>query len=59
MNAITLLKKVPWKTVLKVAGVTAIGASSVMSAMDTDKKTQEFVKTLAEKSTNLMKKGES
>lgn len=54
-----LLKKVPWKTVLKVGGVAALGVSSVMSAMDTDEKTQAFVKKLAEKSASFLEKQES
>lgn len=55
----TLLKKVPWKTVLKIGGVAALGVSSVLSALDTDEKTQELVKKLAEKSVSAMEKKES
>lgn len=44
-----LLKKVPWKKVLKVAGATALGVSSMMSAYDTDKNVQKVVKMAASK----------
>ena len=50
------MKKPALKTVLKVGGVVALGVSSVLSAMDTDKTTQEFVKKLAD---TMTKKGES
>ena len=50
------MKKPALKTILKVGGVVALGVSSVLSAMDTDKTTQEFVKKLAD---TLTKKGES
>ena len=42
------MKKPALKTILKVGGVVALGVSSVLSAMDTDKTTQEFVKKLAD-----------
>lgn len=51
-----LVKKVPWKLVCKVAGITLVGVSSVMSAMDTDEKTQALVKKLAEKSVTMFEK---
>lgn len=54
-----LLKKVPWKAVLRVAGYAAVGVASVWSAVDTDEKTQEFVKKLAEKSSTLVEKRKS
>ena len=54
-----LLKKIPLKTVLKIGGVAALGVSSVMSAMDSDEKTQVFVKKLAEKSMSFLEKQES
>ena len=50
------MKKPALKTILNVGGVVALGVSSVLSAMDTDKTTQEFVKKLAD---TMTKKGES
>lgn len=43
------LTKVPWRKVTKVVGVVALGAASVMGAMETDEKTQTMLKKVASK----------
>ena len=44
-----ILKKLPWKKILKLGGITAVGVSAVMSANDTDENVQELLKKLAKK----------
>ena len=51
-----LLKKVPWKGVLKTFGVVAIGVASAMGAYETDAKVQTAIKKVAEKSLEAMEK---
>ena len=53
------MKKVPWKMICRVGGYTLVGVASVLSAMDADEKTQVFIKAIAEKSLNFVKKQES
>lgn len=52
-----LLKKVPWRGVLKGVGVVAIGAASMMGAFESDKKVQQAVKMVASKTVEKMEKG--
>ena len=52
-----LLKKVPWKGVLKGVGVCALGVASVMGAFETDEKVQKAVKMVASKTLEKMEKG--
>lgn len=47
---------IPWKIICKVGGIALLGTASVLGAMDTDQKTQEVIKKLAEKSSNLLDK---
>ena len=44
-----ILKKLPWKTILRAVGYTAIGGAAVMSAAKADENTQAVIKKLAEK----------
>lgn len=59
MNGVKLLKKVPWKGVLKVGGIIMVGVSSVMSAYDGDEKTQAMIKKVAEKYMSFVENQES
>ena len=43
-KVVKVLTKVPWRKVAKVVGVAALGTASVMGAMETDEKTQDFIK---------------
>lgn len=49
MKAMSVLAKVPWRKVIKVVGVAALGTASVMGAMETDEKTQKVIKKVAGK----------
>ena len=44
-----ILKKLPWKTILRGVGYTAVGAAAVMSAAKADENTQVVIKKVAEK----------
>ena len=48
-KAVEVLSKVPWRKVIKVVGVTALGTASVMGAMETDDNTQKMLKKVAAK----------
>lgn len=48
-KAFTVLSKVPWRKVVKVVGVAALGTASVLGAMETDEKTQKMIKKVASK----------
>ena len=48
-NVLTVLSKVPWRTVTKVVGVVTLATSSVLGAMETDDKTQKLIKKVASK----------
>lgn len=45
-----VLSKVPWRKVAKAVGVVALGAASVLGAMETDEKVQSAIKKIAAKS---------
>lgn len=47
---LVLLSKVPWRKVTKVVGVVALGAASVLGAMETDENVQSAIKKIAAKS---------
>lgn len=49
MNALVLLKKVPWRHVCKYGGATLVGVGSVLGAMDADEKVQKMLKLVANK----------
>ena len=42
--------KIPWRPIIKIIGVVAIGASSVLGAMETDEKVQKVIKKVVSKS---------
>ena len=48
--------KIPWRPIIKVIGVVAIGTSSVLGAMETDEKVQKVIKKVASKSLETMEK---
>lgn len=50
-KALVVLSKVPWRKVTKTVGVVALGAASVLGAMETDDNTQKAVKKIAAKMT--------
>ena len=50
------MMKVPWRIVLKVVGVTAVGVASAMGAAESDKKVQKVIKMVASKSLETMEK---
>lgn len=47
---------IPWKLICKIGGAALLGTASVLGAMESDKKTQEVIKKLAEKSTDFIGK---
>lgn len=47
---------IPWTLICKIVGTLLLATGSVRDAMETDKKTQEFIKKLAEKSTDFIGK---
>lgn len=44
-----ILKKLPWKTILRVVGYSAVGGAAVISAAKADENTQVAIKKVAEK----------
>lgn len=51
-----LLKKLSVEAVLKLSGTVALGVAAVMKANRTDENVQKFLKVVAEKSLEAMKK---
>ena len=45
----TVLKKVPWRKVIKGVAVCATGAAAMMGAYETDEKVQKVIKMAASK----------
>lgn len=48
-TVIKVVKNIPWRKVIKVVGVTALGTASVLGAMESDDKTQTMIKKVAAK----------
>ena len=48
--------KIPWRHIIKTVGVIAVGAASVMGAMEADENVQKVIKKVASKSLETMEK---
>ena len=47
---------IPWRLICKIGGAALMGTASVLGAMESDKKTQEVIKKVVEKSTDFVGK---